>query len=117
MGVSSRWCRFWLLDEQGSVVAAGVVAGGLEPDLETVSLIARLSLMAKRAGRTLEIGDASRELLDLLELTGVTDVLVGPPPDRDGATRRGGPAIRRSERAASDPGSPERSSSTQSCRP
>jgi hypothetical protein len=71
MGVSSQWCRFSLLDDQGSIVAGGVVAGGAKPDLDTVNLIARLALMAKRTGTTFQLVDACPQLLDLLELAGL----------------------------------------------
>jgi hypothetical protein len=71
MGSSRRWCRLTLLDDQGAVVAAGELTGETKPDLGAVDLIARLSLMARRAGATVRLCDACPELVELLELAGL----------------------------------------------
>lgn len=71
MGENRCWCRFSLLDDQGSVVAGGVLAGAVSPDIDTVNVIARLALMARQTGTTFHLADACPELLELIELAGL----------------------------------------------
>ena len=71
MGDDRRWCRFSLLDDQGSVVACGVLASAVSPDIDAVNAIARLALMARRTGTTFHLADACPELLELIELAGL----------------------------------------------
>jgi len=52
-------------------VAAGELTGENKPDLGAVDLIARMSLMARRAGATVRLCDACPELVELLELAGL----------------------------------------------
>jgi anti-anti-sigma regulatory factor len=46
-------------------------------DLATVDALARAALNARRAGLRLRVVNASRELRDLIALTGLEDVLLG----------------------------------------
>ena len=71
MGDTRCWCRFSLLDGQGSVVAGGVLAGADSPDIDTVNMIARLALMARQTGTTFQLAGACPELLELIELAGL----------------------------------------------
>jgi ABC-type transporter Mla MlaB component len=59
----------------------------VEPDAVTVDALARLQLTARRSGREIGIRHASRELEELLDLTGLADVIRSAP---DQASRRGG---------------------------
>ena len=59
------------------------VAALTRPDAGTVEALARLQLTARRLGRQVRLRDVSRELRELLDLFGLTDVLPG-----DGALRR-----------------------------
>lgn len=48
-------------------------------DLGTVNLLARMHLRAKRRGVTLRVRNAGDGLLDLIEFTGLSDVLCVEP--------------------------------------
>ena len=52
-----------------------VVATGLPADLAVVDCLARLQLAARRAGCAVRLCDADPELLELLDLAGLTEVL------------------------------------------
>ena len=77
------------------VLAASVAADRLvcdvgaigEPDAVTVDALARLQLTARRSGREIGIRHASRELEELLDFTGLAEVIRSAP---DQASRRGG---------------------------
>jgi ABC-type transporter Mla MlaB component len=77
------------------VLAASIAADRLvcdvgaivEPDAVTVDALARLQLTARRSGREMGIRHASRELEELLDLTGLAKVIRSAP---DQASRRGG---------------------------
>ena len=45
------------------------------PDLGSIDLLARLHLRAQRRGYRLRLRNASRELLDLIALAGLTEAL------------------------------------------
>ena len=47
----------------------------LPADICTVGALARLQLLVRREGLQIELENASPELLDLLELAGLSDVL------------------------------------------
>ena len=51
------------------------IGPSFEMTLATVAVLARLQLAAKRSGRELRLVGASDELLDLIEFTGLADVL------------------------------------------
>jgi ABC-type transporter Mla MlaB component len=51
----------------------------LLPDAVTVEALARLQLTARRRGSRVRLRDASPELLDLLELMGLSEILLSPP--------------------------------------
>ena len=52
-----------------------VEAGGLKADAAAVDALARLALRLRRRGYQLMLGHASRELLDLIELAGLSEAL------------------------------------------
>jgi ABC-type transporter Mla MlaB component len=62
-----------LLAESGAVVRCDVA--GVEPDAVTVDALARLQLAARRRGCEVRLHNASRALLELVELMGLTNVL------------------------------------------
>jgi ABC-type transporter Mla MlaB component len=88
-------------------VAICDVAGLTDADLATVDDLARLQLIARRLGITLELHDAPRELRELLDFAGLRDVVRCPEPlpveVRGQAEQREEP--RRVEEEA-DPGDP-----------
>ena len=61
------------LRESGAVVACDV--GGVLPDAATIDALARLHLAARRRGCCVRLLNASAELLELVELVGLTHVL------------------------------------------
>ena len=68
--------------------AAGLFSG---MDLATVNLLARLQLLAKRRGARLRVRQASAGLLELIDFTGLSDVLgvqvQRQPEEREDALR------------------------------
>lgn len=46
-----------------------------EPDCETVDILARLQLLARRRGREIALRNASPRLCELLELSGLADIV------------------------------------------
>ena len=75
-GLCDRVCAL-LRDAPGTVVLCDVHA--VEPDGVTVDALCRLQLAARRHGCQIRLRHASRELLELVEFMGLTDVL----PDRE----------------------------------
>lgn len=69
-GLCQRVCA--LLAAGGSVVVCDIA--GVEPDAVTVDALARLQLAAQRRGCCVRLRNASAELLDLVELTGLGNV-------------------------------------------
>ena len=61
--------------------------GSLAPDAVTIDAMARLQLVARRLGQQVVLRGASSELLELLELFGLSDVLRveagGQPEERE----------------------------------
>ena len=75
-GLSQRCCAFFAA-YANHVVHCEVP--GVEPDAVCVDALARLSLVARTNGCTVVLRNATPELLGLVELMGLTDVLVSPP--------------------------------------
>jgi hypothetical protein len=48
---------------------------GMKPDVSAVDELARLALCLRRCGYQLKLREPSEELLDLIELTGLSDAL------------------------------------------
>jgi ABC-type transporter Mla MlaB component len=74
-GLCARVCAVL---EQGC--GAGVVlcdVDGVEPDAVTVDALARLQLASHRRGCQVRLRHASRELLELVDFMGLSDVLPG----------------------------------------
>jgi ABC-type transporter Mla MlaB component len=76
-GLCDRVCA--LLAASGAAEAVCDVRG-VPADAVTVDALARLQLAARRYSCRVELRNASRELLELVEFMGLTDVL----PERDG---------------------------------
>ena len=86
-GLCNRVCA--ILGASGSVARCDV--GGVEPDAVCVDALARLQLAARRRGCCVRLENASEALIDLVELMGLTHVLVAAdartsvsPPGRSG---------------------------------
>ena len=71
------------LERSDAEVLVCDVAGLTHPDAGTIEALARIALTARRLGRQVRLRDPSRELRELLDLFGLTDVL-----PRDRALRR-----------------------------
>lgn len=70
------WGRLHTLVEQSQApIVECDVAGLVEPDCATVDAVARLQLDARRRGREIVLRNASAQLQELLELSGLTDVI------------------------------------------
>jgi hypothetical protein len=78
---TERWCRVTMVGADGDPIADGVLEGQSVPDLGTVEDLARLALVAKRLGAHLELAEVAPELVDLLELAGLTRLAVLGGPD------------------------------------
>jgi ABC-type transporter Mla MlaB component len=70
-GLCARVCA--LLPEGGAVVRCDVA--GVEPDAVTVDAVARLQLAARRRDCEVRLCNASDDLLELVELMGLSHVL------------------------------------------
>jgi hypothetical protein len=58
-------------------VASWPLAGSARPNLDVVDELARLHLMARRAGYTIRLRDACVELSGLLDLVGMPELATG----------------------------------------
>lgn len=84
-----------LRDRDGVVVGSWTVPWRGRAGLEVVDDLARLALLARRAGHTLRVVRAAPEVVEVLALAGLSDLLAEPaggPPDP--AHERPGPATR-----------------------
>jgi ABC-type transporter Mla MlaB component len=70
--LSERVCAFFAAN-RGSTVDCDV--GGVDADAVTVDALARLQAVARRNGCVVVLRTAGVELLDLVELMGLTEVL------------------------------------------
>jgi len=70
-GLCDRVCA--VLRRSGAVVACDVES--VDPDAVTVDALARLQLAARRRGCEIHLCNASDDLLELVELMGLTNVL------------------------------------------
>jgi hypothetical protein len=99
--------RVRLLLERGADVVACVVPGRSANGIETVAVLARLQLTARRLGGNIRVRNASAELHEVLALVGLCEV-VGPcaplPLEARGqAEQREEPGGVEEERDAADP--------------
>ena len=72
-GLCDRVCALLAQAEPGEVRCD---VDGVEPDAVTVDALARLQLAAQRRGCRIRLENASPELRELVELLGLTEVLV-----------------------------------------
>src|SRR5436190_17264306 len=61
----------------GEAIAAWPLLGAEPPDLITVDRLARLGLLARELGLSLEVRDAGPDLVALIELAGLAGCLLG----------------------------------------
>jgi hypothetical protein len=66
-----RWGLVRVLGPDGAELAVRSLSGGRAPDLESVDLVARLLLQAKRLGGRIVLTEVSPSLWALLELSGL----------------------------------------------
>ena len=96
-GLCERVCA--VLGTSGSLVACDVA--GVEPDAVTVDALARLQLAAQRRGCCVRLRYASDELLELVELMGLSHILgegeasLAPTPRTGAGARSAGRPSRR----------------------
>ena len=64
-------------------------ASAFAPDVATIDALARLQLVARRAGRRLRLRRASKELVELITFCGLGEVL-GVEPRRESEEREKG---------------------------
>ena len=78
-GLSDRVCALFgsLGEDAGLVVHCEV--SSVAPDAVTIEALARLKLVAQRAGCTVRLRHASEELISLVAFLGLGDVLVAEP--------------------------------------
>jgi ABC-type transporter Mla MlaB component len=76
-GLCARVCAL-LRASPATLVVCEV--GTVHPDAVTVDALARLQLAARRSGRRIELRNASREVLELVEFMGLEDVLAEELP-------------------------------------
>ena len=70
MAADQLWGRIVVVGRHGTTDRYALSGPG-RPTIETVGLLARLALVAKRRGDRLKVEQASPELLELLELAGL----------------------------------------------
>jgi ABC-type transporter Mla MlaB component len=75
-GICDHVCAL-LGDTRGSLVGCDV--DGVDPDAVTVDALAQLQLAARRRGCEVRLRNAAEPLLELVELMGLTNVLVERP--------------------------------------
>ena len=75
--LTQRCCAFFAANA-GCVVDCDVA--GVGSDAVTVDALARLQLVARHNGCVVVLRNAARELRELVELMGLTEVLPGRPP-------------------------------------
>jgi hypothetical protein len=68
-----RWPLAWLRDPGDSRGPGGAA----RPDLALIDLLSRMHLGARRVGWSIRLADVCVELAELLELVGLSDVLLG----------------------------------------
>ena len=68
----------------GSAQVANCNVSGVRPDAATVDALARLQLAARRHGCSVQLHNASCELLELVDFMGLTDVCRADDSDRAG---------------------------------
>ena len=71
-GLCARVCA--VLEQSGGAEVVLCDVDGVEPDAVTVDALARLQLGAHRRGCQVRLRHASRELLELVDFMGLTDV-------------------------------------------
>lgn len=78
-----RWCRISVVEADGVVLATWVLGGPTPAHLGAVDVIARLALLARRAGATIELAGVSPELRELLRLAALPVEVEGQAEGRE----------------------------------
>jgi hypothetical protein len=86
MASVQRWCRVTVHRPGGSapadLLADILLEGTGPPDIGTVNEIARLALVARRAGATISLSEVAPAMEELLELAGLRlELLQRPEPE------------------------------------
>ena len=71
MSTVQPWCTVTLVGPDGLALASWALEGPGPPDLDAVGDVARLALVAGRAGGTIVLSDLCVELRGLLDLAGL----------------------------------------------
>ena len=66
-----EWCRITLIGPFGAKLASWSLTGPRPPDLSAVDELARLRLLAARAGLRVVVSDLAPGLAELLDLAGL----------------------------------------------
>lgn len=82
MGAARLWCRVAVVGPSGAELERFTLSGPTRSGLAVIDRLARLRLAAERGGRVLVVRDLCREMEELLELTGLSQL--AEPAHRDG---------------------------------
>jgi hypothetical protein len=84
MGNCHRWCRITVVDPGAAVLVSWDLGGPTPAQLGAVDAIARLALLARRAGAMIRLTEVSPELRQLLDLAGLSVEWAGLPVEVEG---------------------------------
>jgi hypothetical protein len=73
------WGRLVFVGAHGQAAVAWPIVGQGRPDLAVVDTVARLQLAARRIGGSIQVRDATPDLVELFELVGLGRELLGEP--------------------------------------
>ena len=85
-----EWCRVTLAEPFGAKLASWSLTGPGPPDLSTVDHLARLRLLAARAGLRMVVSDLAPALAELLELAGLGPLSDPPSVGQSQSSKRDG---------------------------
>ena len=77
------WCRISVFGAGGDEVGSWTLSGSGPPDLAVLDGVARLMLLASRAGGSVVVRDMSASLAELVELAGLCGEVGGQPEGRE----------------------------------
>ncbi len=79
MASDKAWCHAMIVGPDGDDLGRFVLGGPGAPDLASVDEVAQMILFAKRLSGVLVLSGVSRELRELLELSGLIVEMQGEP--------------------------------------
>ena len=77
------WCRITVFRAEGDEVGSWELSGSGPPDLAVLDGVARLILVASRAGGSVVVHDLSARMAELVELVGLRREVGGQPEGRE----------------------------------